>query len=111
MGTVYGPIGPVDDRTMDLAHDNTPMFGFMAFAQQQPPPRRPDRYSNLLKALAIAGGILLVVVLCGIGVLLTTWGLCPCTIGAEPVPTQQQVSITTSSPYDTMSCASEGGTS
>jgi hypothetical protein len=90
---------------MDLAHDQTPLFGFMAFRDAEPPMRVPTS-TNVVKALAIAGAAALVILLCTIGAFLFSQAFCPCTVGSEPGPGRapQQAVVTTSSPYDVASC-------
>lgn len=101
MGT-YFAARHVEDQTMDLRHDPTPIFGFMAVGREPEPTFWPG---NLVKALAIAGAILLVVLLCSIGAMLASSAFCPCTVGADApaVGQQQRVTINTDSPYDAVS--------
>lgn len=110
MGRVYQGRLVEDDRTMDIANDATPLFGFLAFDRAAAAPRpQPSYGNNLIKALAIAGATLLLILLCTVGTFLVSEAFCPCTLGGDPAPAvppqQQRVSISTTSPYDPVSCA------
>jgi len=109
-GGGYSVARHVEDRTMDLRHDPTPIFGFMAVGGGAP---QPPRGSNLTKVLAIAGAVAIVLFLLCVGGMLVSATFCPCTIGADTTPAgaQQDVTINTGAPYDVASCASGGGTS
>lgn len=112
-GVYHGAL--VDDRTMDVARDPTPIFGFMAVGQV-PPGREPTAAEtavrNLRNSLIVAGVLFFVLVVCGLGGFLFVQAFCPCTVGDSPaVPAANSVVLNTTGPYDSTACTTAEETS